>query len=200
MGPAPKRVALFPGAWNPPTVAHVAIARAALGHADEVVWLLPRAFPHKRFEGASFELRVEMLCRIAAEEGGFSVAVADGGLYFEMAEEAREHFGPAVELALVCGRDAAERIAAWDYGRPGVFNEMLDRCPLLVAGRAGDFLPHARHANRIRRLAVNLDEVSSTEIRRRISGSGDWRGLVPECIGDVVSGIFQYKAPSRVAL
>jgi nicotinate-nucleotide adenylyltransferase len=184
------RIALFPGAWNPPTVAHVEIARAALGHAGEVVWLLPRAFPHKGFEGASFDQRLEMLCRIAEGEPGFSVAVAEGGLYLEMAEEARGYFGPEPELALLCGRDAAERIAAWDYGREGVFDEMVDRYPLLVAGRAGGYLPHARHADRVRALIVNRDEVSSTEVRARIAGGGPWRELVPEVIWDMASGIY----------
>jgi nicotinic acid mononucleotide adenylyltransferase len=61
----PRRIALFPGAWNPPTVAHLAIARAALNYADEVVWLLPRAFPHKTFDGANFEQRSRMLGEIA---------------------------------------------------------------------------------------------------------------------------------------
>ena len=61
------RVALFPGAWNPPTVAHLAIARAALTWSDEVVWLLPRAFPHKSFDGAPFEDRLHMLRRIAGD-------------------------------------------------------------------------------------------------------------------------------------
>ncbi len=34
---------------------------------------------------------------------------------------------PATELSFICGRDAAERILHWDYGRPGVVEEMLAR-------------------------------------------------------------------------
>jgi len=181
---AVNRVALFPGAWNPPTIAHVAIARAALDWAEEVVWLLPRAFPHKSFEGAGFEDRLRMLRRIAENENGFSVAVADGGLYAEMADEARDHFGSSPEIALICGRDAAERIAAWDYGRPGLFEDMIERHPLLVAGRAGEYLPAPHHAGRIIPLALqaSFDEVSSTEVRDRIRRNLDWKHLVPEHI------------------
>ena len=41
---------------------------AALGHVDEVVFVIPRAFPHKPFEGASLEQRLEMLNIITARE------------------------------------------------------------------------------------------------------------------------------------
>jgi nicotinate-nucleotide adenylyltransferase len=178
------RVAVLPGAWNPPTVAHIGIARAALEWADEVVFILPRAFPHKGFEGASFEERIGMLCQVAAAERGMSVASSEGGLYLEIAEEAAEALEPQTEIGLVCGRDAAERIATWDYGMPGVFEAMIARYPLLVAGRAGEYVPAPGHSPRITilRLAGSFDEVSSTEIRRRIAAGERWRDLVPEAI------------------
>ncbi len=197
-GHSPGRVAIFPGAWNPPTVAHLAIARAALAWADEVVWLLPRAFPHKSFDGASFEDRLLMLRRIAADHPGFSVAIADGGLYVEMADEARDFFGPNPAIALLCGRDAAERIAVWDYGRPGVFDRMLERYTLLVAGRDGEYLPAAHHTERVIPLPMgaSFDEVSSTEVRDRISRGDNWRHLVPESIADSAASLYTHGAAS----
>jgi nicotinate-nucleotide adenylyltransferase len=191
-GHSPPRVAIFPGAWNPPTIAHLAIARGALNWASEVVWLLPRAFPHKSFDGAPFEDRLLMLRRIAAAHPEFSVAIAAGGLYVEMADEAREFFGPAPEIALLCGRDAAERISAWDYGRPGVFDGMLERYTLLVAGRDGDYLPAAHHTGRIVQLPMgaSFDEVSSTEVRDRIRRGAGWRHLVPASIADAVASLY----------
>jgi nicotinate-nucleotide adenylyltransferase len=184
----PRRIGLFQGAYNPPTIAHLAMARAARGWADEVVWILPRAFPHKDFAGLDFAARLEMLRLVTAAEPGFSVAVADGGLYLEMAEEAREHFGPEPEIGLVCGRDAAERIAAWDYGKPGVFEAMIERFPLLVAARAGEYLSAPEHAGRIISLpmASGFDEVSSSEIRRRMAGGEPWRHLVPEPVAGLL--------------
>ncbi|HKD09856.1 MAG TPA: hypothetical protein VKB79_28380 [Bryobacteraceae bacterium] len=185
----PARIAVFPGAWNPPTVAHVAIAEAGLRWADEVIWILPRAFPHKAFDGVGFEERLEMLRGVAAGSHRFSVAVADGGLYVEIADEAREFFGPAVEIGLLCGRDAAERIAAWDYGEPDVFDRMIERYPLLVAGRGGEYLPHAGHVDRVIPLPMgaSFDEVSSSEVRRRVEQGLEWRSLVPEAIADLVA-------------
>jgi nicotinate (nicotinamide) nucleotide adenylyltransferase len=186
------RVALFPGAWNPPTVAHLAIARAAFKWADEVVWVLPRAFPHKPFEGAGFDDRLRMLRLIAEGEPCFSVAVAEGGLYVEMAGEASDFYGPATKVGLLCGRDAAERIAAWDYGTPGVFDQMIQRYPLLVAGRAGAYLPAAHHARQVIVLPMeeSFDEVSSTEVRARVRQGLGWRDLVPDAIAGMVEHLY----------
>ncbi len=188
----PPRIALFPGAWNPPTIAHLEIARAALQWADEVVWVLPRAFPHKSFEEASFDSRLEMLELLARSEPGFSVAVSDGGLYAEIAAEAVDAYGPSTEIALACGRDAAERIANWDYGRPGVFDEMLERHPLLVAGRAGEYLPLERHKDRIISVLLPPEAhgVSSSEVRRLIHAGLTWEHLVPASIVEVVRRVY----------
>ncbi len=194
----PARVAVFPGAWNPPTVAHLEIARAARQLADEVVLVLPRRFPHKEFEAASLEARAKMLDLIVRNENsagsaaGFSAALSDEGLYIGIAAEARQFFGSSVEIALVCGRDAAERIAAWDYGAPGVFDAMLDQHRLLVAARAGNYRPPRRHRKRILRLPVELplDHISSSEIRRRIAAGLPWRELVPAAIAGLVAELY----------
>lgn len=185
-------MAVLPGAWNPPTVAHIAVARAALIWADEVVLTLPSTFPHKAFEGVSAAARQELLCHLAASEPGLSVATTTGGLYLEMAQEATEFFEPATEVGLVCGRDAAERIAAWDYGRPGVFEEMITRHPLLVAARAGDYVPSPRFAARIVHLPVPLSfsEVSSTEVRRRLAAGEPWQHLVPAALVSRVAALY----------
>ncbi|MDE3199068.1 MAG: hypothetical protein KGN84_22150 [Acidobacteriota bacterium] len=187
------RVALFPGAWNPPTVAHYAIARAALTWADEVVWVLPRAFPHKGFEGADFNRRLEMLKAIAGAQTGFSAAVSDAGLYIGIADEAREYFGPDAAIGLLCGRDAAERIATWDYGEPGVFDRMLERYLLLVASRGGHYAPASHHAERIVPLdmGTGFDEVSSTEVRDRIRRGEAWEHLAPAAIRDAIRAAYR---------
>ncbi len=178
------RVAVLPGAWNPPTVAHLAIARAALGWAAEVILVLPRVFPHKTLDGADFRTRLAMLQALAEAESGLSVATSEGGLYLEIARETADIFGPDAEIGLVCGRDAAERITAWDYGRPGVFREMLSRHPLLVASRSGEYLPPAEDAARVipLHLPASFNEVSSTEVRNRILLAREWEHLVPRDI------------------
>jgi nicotinic acid mononucleotide adenylyltransferase len=92
----------------------------------------------------------------------------------------------------VCGRDAAERILTWDYGRAGVVDEMLDQFELLVAPRDGDFSPPAEFRHRIHLLNTRggQDEVSSTEVRERIARGDPWEHLVPEPIVDRVREIY----------
>jgi nicotinate (nicotinamide) nucleotide adenylyltransferase len=192
MAPA-ERVAIFPGTWNPPTIAHTEIARAALGCADQVVWTIPRALPHKEWTGASFEQRCEMIRLVAGAETGFAAAISDDGLYIDMARNAREAYGPDVEISIVCGRDAAERIERWDYAQEGVFESLVREFRLLVAARAGAYATDFRHGGRIQALemASSFDDVSSSEVRRRIAVGENWETLVPEVIREQVKAIYQ---------
>src|SRR2546425_8797180 len=107
---APAKLAILPGAFNPPTGAHLAMAESALTVADEVLFVLPRAFPHKEYSGAAFDTRVEWLQAALAGNPRFSLAAADRGLFIDIAREAGADYGQATELFILCGRDPAERI------------------------------------------------------------------------------------------
>src|SRR5919202_1815572 len=91
----PAQLCVFPGTFNPPTRAHLALARAAVLHADEVLFVLPRVFPHKRYEGAGFADRVRML-EAAAAEPRFSIAASESGLFIDIARECHETYGADV--------------------------------------------------------------------------------------------------------
>jgi nicotinate (nicotinamide) nucleotide adenylyltransferase len=188
----PSRLAVLPGAFNPPTVAHLELARAALPLVDEVVFILPHALPHKEYVGASFDERIEMLEAAVGGHANFSIASTDHGLFAEIAQECRQAYSPDVRLTFLCGRDAAERIAGWDYGRPGAFSEMLRDFDLLVAARSGGYTPAAeyRHAIRPLELSGNFDHVSATGIRRRIITGEPWEHLVPSAIRQRVAKIY----------
>ena len=177
----PARLGILPGTFNPVTVAHVALGRAALGHVDEVLYALPRTFPHKSFTGATFDERIEMLLAALEGEPAFSIAAVEGGLFTEIAEECRREYGESVRLAFLCGRDAAERIVGWDYGSPGAIAGILMRFELLVAGRGGEYrIPDEfRGAIRPLELGEACDDVSATEVRRRIASGEPWEHLVP---------------------
>jgi nicotinate-nucleotide adenylyltransferase len=189
----PRTLALFPGTFNPVTLAHLGMARAALACVEEVVFVLPRAFPHKRYEGASFEDRVRMLEAALANEPRFSIAATEGGLFIEIARECRIEYGPLPELYCLCGRDAAERIVNWDYGAPGAFAEQLREYHLLVAPRQGNFAPPPECAARFHILALeeDYDELSASEVRARIARGDPWEHLVPAPAVEMVRGIYR---------
>jgi nicotinic acid mononucleotide adenylyltransferase len=114
------------------------------------------------------------------------VASTDRGLFIEIAEECRDAYDPAARLSFLCGADAAERIANWDYGDPGAFEQMMRHFDLLVAERGDKFaLPHqplpipGSHSN-----------VSATEVRERIAQGQPWEHLVPPAIREEVRRIY----------
>ena len=187
-----RNVGVLPGTFNPVTVAHLALADAALNAVDEVVFVLPRSFPHKQFTGASFEQRVGMLKAALKARPAFSIGASDGGLFAEIAEEIRQFYPSGVLISLICGRDAAERVAGWDYGRPGAFAEMLQRFDLLVAARQGTYTAPTEFASAVRQLALpcELDDVSATQVRERIAHGEAWEHLVPVQIVDEVRRIY----------
>lgn len=186
----PHKVGILAGSFNPPTIAHVQLARAASEYVDLVVCVVPRVFPHKEYSGAKLEQRIAML-EAAGIGVPHAIAASEHGLFIDIARECRRHYGPKVGLAFICGRDAAERILHWDYGRPGVVEEMLRQFELLVAPRRGHFAPVAEHRDRIHTLHMpGHDLVSSTEVRERIARGEAWEDLIPEKIREQVRAIY----------
>ncbi len=187
----PRRLGILSGTFNPPTRAHLALASAGLRlrpALDEVLFVLPKAFPHKTYEGARFDDRLEMLLAATAAEPRFSVGSSDGGLFIEIARECHEAYGPDIEPYFLCGRDAAERIVNWDYGRPGAFLEMLEEFDLVVASRGGAYEPPPEMRAHIHTLPLEMDfsEVSATEVRARIARGEPWEHVVPDSITGMV--------------
>ena len=196
----PHKVGILAGSFNPPTVAHLELAQAAIHRVDLVVCVVPRVFPHKEYSGATLEQRVEML-DAAGLTVPHAIASTGQGLFIDIARESREHYGAGTEMSFICGRDAAERILHWDYGRPGVVEEMLGEFELLVAPRGGHFSPPEEYRHRIHRLEVRSghEEVSSTEVRERIARGEPWEHLVPEGIHEKVREIYSCSDVSRKA-
>src|SRR5579872_1260029 len=189
---SPSRLGILPGTFNPVTVAHLGLASAARQQCDEVVFVLPRILPHKEYSGASFDQRLELLDAVLGADPGFSLAVADAGLFIEIAHECRQAYGPGVRLSFLCGRDAAERIAGWDYGTSGTFSQMLRHFDLLVARRNGEYLPPEELSAGMERLEVpaDFDQVSATEVRERLLRGHVWEHLVPPRIRERVREIY----------
>ncbi len=185
-------MAILAGSFNPPTIAHRALACCSQLEVDELLCVVPRALPHKPYFGATVEERLWMLAHSDLPEP-FSIASSDEGLFLDIARECRVHYSEQAKLYFLCGADAAERILTWDYGRPGVVDEMLREFSLLVAPRANcQYVPPARLAGRIRALPLSepFQTVSSTEVRERIHSGMAWEHLVPDKIVEQVRRIY----------
>ena len=190
------RLGVLPGTFNPPTRAHLALAQAALTHCDEVLFVLPRALPHKDFGGVGFVDRLRLLEQAVSSHPQFAAAASGGGLFHEIAGECRIAYGPEVEIAFLCGRiDAAERIVGWKYERDEMLAEMFEQFSLLVARRQGEYVAPEHLATRIRCLDIEegWDAVSATEVRERIALGLDCRDLVPPVIQSQVLRLYGAK-------
>jgi nicotinamide-nucleotide adenylyltransferase len=189
---APRSLGILPAAFNPPTRAHLALARAALRTVDEVLFVLPRQFPHKAYEGATFDERVQMLLAATRLEPRFSIAASDRGLFVDIAEECREAYGETVRLLFICGRDAAERIVSWDYGEPDAFHRMITQFELLVAPRGGQYEPPAEIRDRVCILEIDDDIgfISASGVRDRLRTGAPWEHFVPPEIVPLVRTIY----------
>jgi nicotinate-nucleotide adenylyltransferase len=180
------RLGIFPGAFNPVTRAHLAVARAAREqhHLDQVVLLLPRNFPHKEYDGTTLAERVALLEAATGHDPVLAIASSQGGLFIEIAREFRAACGVVVAIYLLCGRDAAERIVHWDYGEGPPFAQQLEEFQMLVASREGEYTAppeFAPHIHRIR-MPPAYDEVSSSAVRKAIEQRSDWESLVPAAV------------------
>jgi nicotinate-nucleotide adenylyltransferase len=190
---SPYLLGILPGTFNPVTVAHMALADAGLRTVDEVLLVLPQVLPHKTWTGASFDDRLAILLAAVSDRNGISVASSDRGLFVEIAEECRAAYGPDTRLSFLCGADAAERIATWDYGDPEAFARMMRQFDLLVADRGAKFsLPH-----RSLELEGAHAHVSATDVRERIARGEAWEHLVPEAVREQVRRTYPTDPRSR---
>lgn len=184
------RVGILPSAFNPVTIAHLELAHQAMRQfsLDEVLFLLPRVFPHKAYAGPSLEQRLEMLLAAVADGPQFSVGSTDQGLFIDIVRECRAVYGQQTEFFLVCGRDAAERAANWDYGSGTPFADQLREFRMLVAPRNGPYDVPPEYTGRIHNLDLppNLELCSSSAVRDAIAVGQRWEHLVPPVVGAII--------------
>ena len=108
--------------------------------------------------------------------------------FIEIARSFREACARSVELFLLCGRDAALRIADWDYGDGPSFASQLEEFQLLVASRQGTYSPPEEYWGRIHavELPTSLDQVSSSTVRQAIEEGKPWEQLVPQAVASEI--------------
>lgn len=183
------RLGVLGGAYNPITRAHLLLARYSREQAklDEVIFVLSRALPNKPLVEVSVEQRLEMMRLGSSGIPYISLGVCSHGLFLDIRTALQQIYPQKPEIFFITGRDAAERILAWPYDDPSAaLAKMFAGFQLLVFERQGKFqLPEdplvQKYRHRIRPLEIeeNLDTVSSTEVRKRVSEGRSITELVP---------------------
>jgi nicotinic acid mononucleotide adenylyltransferase len=168
-------LAVYPGSFDPPTVAHLAIAEAALAHVDEVRFVLSQTALGKEDLDARtpVALRRDVLERATAAVPGLSVVVTNARLVVDIVEEAGAD-------AVVVGADKWSQMLdpAWYGDSVAARDAAVARLPqVLLAARAGRGV--AAHPSVV---LLDVDavyrHVSSTRAR-----TGDGHLMLPEAHG-----------------
>ena len=163
---------LYGGAFNPPTLAHMAILQACIDYArprGAEVWLMPSGDRSDKSINASRSQRMAYLAAMLADVDSSGVAThiltteLDRSVQVETYDTVREleALYPERHMTWVFGADSTETMGEWGHGQ-----WLLDNLDMLVVDRQGyEINPRARRAIK---LGVKTMVVSSTEVRQRL--------------------------------
>jgi nicotinate-nucleotide adenylyltransferase len=197
---------VFGGAFDPPHLAHVALAQAALAQlALDALYIVPTGQAwHKARSLSAPEHRLAMarlafseLAHVVVDEREFQRA---GPSFTIDTLEALQAENPQAQLYLVIGNDQFAALESWHR-----WKDILQIAIICIANRAdparaeGRFDPknQARHA--VLTLQLPLMPLSATNIRQHIaSGSASresWAPLVPEPVARYIERHRLYISP-----
>jgi len=200
------RVGVLGGTFDPVHVGHVLMASYVRERLplDQVV-LMPAALPpHKapRPDMASAADRWEMVLRAVASVPGVTACPLElerpGPSYTIDTLRALRSLQPDWEIFLIIGEDNIGQVGSWH--RPDL---IMAACTVVAGTRAAPGAPPRPDdpwGSRIVRVATPVLEISSTEIRARVSAGKAIRYLVPEGVEQYIRARGLYgggAAPTR---
>jgi nicotinate-nucleotide adenylyltransferase len=178
-----KRIGVLGGSFDPPHCGHVLLAAYALAVAPIDGVLIVPAFAHpfgKRM--APFPQRLAMASLAFATLDPARTVVCDveselnpPSYTWRTLERLSERL-PGAQLRLLVGSDIVRDTAKWAR-----FDRVEALAPLFVIGRGGHDALAAESA------PLELPEVSSTEVRRRLRAGASVHGLVPTAVAEHVA-------------
>lgn len=190
--PSPTETIIYGGAFNPPTLAHVAILRACFEYAETNnadVWVLPSGDRYDKTIPTSRERRLQYTDALIADarrtqqdEAEVLTTELDRTVTVETSDTLAELQAtyPDRSFTFVFGADSTETMAEWKDG-----DTLLETLPMLVVEREGSRInPLARHAVK---LAVQAPVVSSTEVRQQMAVRGSVAGLVSPSVAQLIA-------------
>lgn len=202
--PAPAgRVAILSGSFDPLTVGHAALARAALARTGLVVLTYSvRALPKE--EGPPPLLgedeRLEAVARFCRARPGLVLGLCSHGLLADQAAAAAERF-PGSRIHVAMGSDKVVQLfdPRWYADRDAALGRLFGAAEVLYAMRAGEEgrveellarPENARWAGLLSRLDVPAGTagISSRLVRERLRRGEDVAGLVPDEVRPLLTG------------
>ena len=192
-----KRIGLFGGTFDPPQLAHLALARSARDalHLDELRWI-PTAKPWQKSRTITAATHREAMVRLTIEgEPGFVLERCElerGGpsVTLDTVRELQQRDGPASWIWIM-GSDQYANLHTWRGWR-----ELLQRVTLAVAERPGVAAmvdpevaahPHAM-------VPLPPMPISATDIRARVQRGDSISGLVADTVASYIDRHHLYRS------
>jgi nicotinate-nucleotide adenylyltransferase len=193
------RIGVFGGSFDPVHWGHLILAEQCRDQArlDEV-WFVPTA--HHPFISdqtvTPFEKRVAMLRLAIGDVRQFSVCEIERDLtpptYTANTLDALAERHPNVEWSFLLGSDALDELPTWHEP-----SRIVDRADFVVMARPGTAIPTAeelQHRLSLKRsttlgvqvIDVPLIDLSSRDIRQRVSDGRSFRFMTPRAVEDYV--------------
>lgn len=184
-----KRIALLGGAFNPPHLGHVLIARQVLDFAGvDEVWLLPNYGQSFEKPVAPWEDRLAMTRMISLPHVIVSTIEIDHQLDGRTIH-LLPYLPPGNEYVFVMGSDQLPVFHLW-----GSYRELLERMKFLVFPRFGYPLqPLFPNMTVLSHELLMTSDISSTKIRGRVSAGLSIAGFVPEGVEEYIINHGLYK-------
>jgi nicotinate-nucleotide adenylyltransferase len=203
------RVGILGGAFNPPHLGHLVCAQEALVQLelDRVVLVPVGEAPHRTLEhDPGAETRLAMAELAVAGDPRLSVSRIEldrpGPSYTaDTLAELREQ-DPADELTLILGGDQAAALPSWREPQ-----RVLELARVAAVERAGwareeivRSLAGLLGARRVTFIQMPLIEISSSDLRRRVSAGEPVRYLAPDPVVDYIGDRGLYAAGERTGV
>ncbi len=203
-----RHAGILSGSFNPPTLAHEALATGALqqGNLDAVIWTISRVTVDKEMvTRAPLEDRLIVLAALMESRANEAVALVNRGLYVDQIDAVRATLPQVSQITFIIGFDKIVQIVDPHYyaDRDSALDELFSRADILVAPRDDDteadlhaLFAHPenrRWAGSVRYLPLDpaLRDISSSHVRSRIDQQQSIGDLAPpEALALVDAGAY----------
>jgi nicotinate-nucleotide adenylyltransferase len=177
------QIAVYSGSFNPVHNGHIAIAKAALNEGYDEVWLIvsPKN-PHKKERDLwPFEDRIYMAELAVADQPRIKVSDCENLLprpsYTINTLEFLQKSWPENKFRLLIGEDNLVNFHLWKN-----YRLILESFGLIVYPRASQPLRQVGFDQYISKMKAPLLDVSSSEIRKRLTDNASIHNLVPHSV------------------
>ena len=174
------KIAIYAGSFNPIHNGHLVVAEAALASGSDEVWLVvsPQN-PHKKEDGLwPYEARLKMVELAVLDKAKMKASDCENNLprpsYTIHTLEFLQKTYPQHQFSLLIGEDNLQKFHLWK-----AYRQIIESFGLIVYPRLSRQTDEFENHPNIRRIKAPLLDISSSEIRKRLSSNQPIRGLVP---------------------